>query len=429
MRLINNLKTQQPETAASVPASQPVGETRPAERISYDLNDDKFANAGYQHAIENQACPETFQLMLNHLLRNVEAECYDMRDLNARRRTELEQELVSLQEEREKLVSATIPALQAELKEKKNRYESIQRDPSKLPASEQAFDATKEKLMQAGLICLMLFLYCFYFLTGHAAFIKNIGKALENSQGGEVSTLFETVFDASNVVSDLVATPANLFFCVLFPFIFIVTGYLIHDYLKRNNYWGVAGVMGFTLGLDIAIAYKVTSKMYDAKRLAGLEDQNWHFSMIFSDINFYMVLLAGMAVYVLWGALLGLYMEEKNRGDRVAIFINGCRSEIAALEEEIRLHGDRVAAIETCIRDTKGKIARYDEPGTLALIPWRQTEQILNSFASGWVRGVQKHYQQMHDSIDREKGHRSSEIPVLLDNFKSALRKDLAIAG
>ena len=409
-------------SAPSVPAPR-------KETMTFDLNDDKYGNIGYHQAIENRGNLDTYQLLLNHVLRNVETETYDMRDLNSRKRSELEQETRGLQDEREQLVSSVLPELQEKLKEKKAQHEEVQRDPSKLPAAESTFDATREMMMQVGLFCLTIFLYFFYFLTGHAAFMKNIGKSLENSQSGDVSALFETVFDASAVVKDLITMPLNVLLIAFFPFIFIVTGYLVHHFMEKKQFGRMAGAIGITVGLDFAIAYKVTSKMFDARRLAGLEEQNWHFSMIFGDVNFYLILLAGMAVYVLWGILLGLFLDEKNRGNRLNLFLVGCRRDIAALENEIKELNDRIAALEKSIRENMNKLALYDEPGTLALLSGRQIEQILNGFTAGWSRGTHRFYQEEQERLEREKNLRSSDLLTLLNNFKTALKADPAFSG
>jgi hypothetical protein len=410
------------------PTSPPVPAPR-KEGMLYDLNDDKYGNIGYHQAIENRCNLDTYQLLLNHVLRNVETETYDMRDLNSRKRSELEQEMRGLQDERVRLATVELPELQEKLKEKKSQFEEVQRDPSKMPAAESAFDATREKMMQAGLFCLTIFLYCFYFLTGHAAFMKNIGKSLENSQASDVSALFETVFDASAVVNDLTTMPLNVLLIAFFPFIFIVTGYLVHHFMEKKQYGGMAGAIAITVGLDFAIAYKVTSKMFDARRLAGLEEHNWHFSMIFGDVNFYLILLAGMAVYVLWGILLGLFLDEKGRGNRITLYLEGCRRDIVAIEADIRQLRDRIAALDKSIRENMNKLAQYDEPGTLALLSWRQIEQILNGFTAGWSRGIHKFYQEEQERLEREKNLRSGELLTLLNNFKTALKADPALIG
>lgn len=410
------------------PSRPPVPAPR-KEGLLYDLNDDKYGNIGYHQAIENRCNLDTYQLLLNHVLRNVETETYDMRDLNARKKSELEQETLGLQDQRERLASGDLPELQENLKAKKMQFEAVQQDPSKLPASESAFDATREKMMLAGLFCLTIFLYSFYFLTGHAAFMKNIGKSLENSQSSDVSALFETVFDASAVFNDLVTMPLNVILIAFFPFIFIVTGYLVHHFMEKKRYGVMAGAIAITVGLDYVIAYKVTSKMFDARRLAGLEENNWHFSMIYSDVNFYLILLAGMAVYVLWGVLLGLFLDEKGRGNRISLFLEGCKRDIAAIENDIRQLGDNIAALDKSIRKNMNKLAQYDEPGTLALLSWRQIEQILNGFTAGWSRGTHKFYQEEQERIEREKNLRSGELLTLLNNFKTALKADPALVG
>ena len=423
MNILNVFKNRSYE-ALPQPVTEP---TAPLRKIvlTYDINDDRFVNIGFHQAIETRANPETYQLLLNHLLRNVEAETHDLRNLNARRKAELEQETDGIIAEKERMTASVLPPLKEKLLTQKMLHETVQRDPAQMPTVAATFDATKEKIMLTGLIFLTMFLYWFYFLTGHAAFMKNIGRNLENAQGSDVSALFETVFDTSSVVSDLMAAPLNILLCAFFPFVFIVTGYLVHHFLDKKQFGTMAGAIAVTMGLDLAIAYKVTSKMFDARRLAGLEEQDWRFSMVFGDVNFYLILLAGMAVYILWGVLLGLYLGEKSRGDRVTGFLEGCRREIARLEEEIREIGEKVAGLESSLRENRGKLARLDEPGTIAFFSWQQIEQILDSFTAGWSRGIQKYFQDEQAQLEREKSLRSGELLTLLSGYKSALKAEM----
>jgi len=389
---------------------------------SYNLHDDKFANIGYQEAIANSANPDTFQLMLKHVLQGVECETCDLRDASAREMNELRQEVEGLESSREKLVSVAIPTLKGEQKALEERHNEVMRDPAKLHPGESAFDSTKKNFMQYGLIALSLFLYTFYFLIGHAAFVRNIGKALENADAAGAAVLFETIFDAAGVVRDFGEAPLSLLICALFPFVFMTVGYLFHQFREKGEHGASWGTLAVIVGLDCTLAYKVTSKMHEARLLSGMTDEKWHFSMIFSDVTFYMILLSGLAVYLLWGALLKQYLEESRKADRLSAFLEGCREKIAAIVADIKAHEEKLAAIEGFIKEKRTRMAKLDEPGTLVTTSWQKIEQAMDSFTAGWSKGVARFYKGEQERLAGEERSRSNELVVMLEASKNALK-------
>ncbi|MEI6215437.1 MAG: hypothetical protein WCP10_15140 [Desulfuromonadales bacterium] len=419
-------KHEESESLSTMPGTARNDMPPSSTAFAYSLDDDKYANMGFQHAIENQASADTYQLMLNHLVRHVHGEDSNKRDVNSRVRQDVEDANRAVIAEKEKLQRESAECVE-KAKKLEARKAEVLRNPTSLHATESPYDPTREKIMMIGLFALTAFLYFFYFLTGHAAFMKNIGTAMEKAGSNNVSALFETVFDASSVIADIAVTPVNAVLCGLFPFVFIVTGYLVHHFMEKKQYPSMLAAVAITLGLDFTLAYKVTSKMYDARHLGGLEDKPWHFSMVFSDVNFYLILLAGMAVYVLWGILMGLYLEEHRRGDVVSSFVAASNDEIAALEKSIRELDEKIAQRDRTIEDNQLKIARIDDPGSLSLVSRNQIELVLDSFTSGWSRGVQKFYQQEQERLDQEKSRRSAELLTLLNNFKTAIKADSAV--
>jgi len=390
---------------------------------SYNLHDDRFANIGYHEAVENGANPDTYQLMLRHVLRSVEVENHDARDLSRREAGELQQDLASLAAEEAKLKQETLPALQEEYRRVEERYNEVLHDPAQLAAGELAHDNTKLKVTQAGVLALSGFLYIFYFIVGHAAFVRNIGKGLEAADAGSVAVLFESVFDASAVIRDFIDMPFNLLICALFPTVFMVIGYLFHEF-RANGRAGMAwGCLAVIAGLDCTMAYKVSAKMHEARFLSGLSDETWRFAMIFSDVTFYMILLAGMAVYLLWGALLGLYFEEKRQADRVAMFLAGGRETMAAVRARISAAEAQLAAIGRAIQEKRLRSAQLDEPGIMTVFPWHRIEQVMDSFTAGWARGIAAHYKGIQERLAEEEKVRSNELPVLLEGCKAAVRQ------
>lgn len=395
---------------------------KPATR-NYELSDDRFANAGYHEAVESGANPDTYQLMLRHALRSVEAETHDVRDINSREAAQLQEELAALARDESQIKEEAIPALNEERRKVEERHDEVLQDPTKLAAGEKAYDETKKKVAYAGVLALSGFLYIFYFIIGHAAFVRNIGKGLEAADTGSVISLFESVFDASAIVRDFVDSPLNLLICLFFPLVFMVVGYLFHEFRDQGRAHLAWGCLAVIVGLDFTLAYKVTAKMHEARFLTGLTDEKWRFFMIFSDVNFYMILLSGLAVYLIWGALLALYFEEKRRCDRVAAFLSGCREKIASTDEKIRKAGEQLTAIGMKIKEKRVRASQLDEPGILAVFPWHRVEQVMDSFTAGWSKGVAAHYKGAHERLSEEERLRSGELPVILEGSKNAIRQ------
>lgn len=421
---ITSILTKREPTEENALTVSPAGTTpdRAPATWSYNLHDDKFANIGYHEAIANSANPDTFLLMLKHVLQGVECETCDLRDASAREMNELRQEVDGLESAKEKLASATIPALKGELATLEERHNEVMRDPAKLHPGESAFDSTQQKIMQYGLISLSLFLYTFYLLIGHAAFVRNIGKALENSDAAGVSVLFETIFDAAGVVRDFVDAPVSLIICALFPFVFMVVGYLFHQFREKGEHGSAWGTLAVIVGLDCTLAYKVTSKMHEAKLLSGLTDEKWHFTMIFTDVTFYMILFAGLAVYLLWGALLKQYLEENRKSDRLGAFLEGCKEKIANLVADINTHEQKLYAVESVIKGKRARMAKLDEPGTLVTTSWHKIEQAMDSFTAGWSKGVASFFKGEQERLSAEERCRSNELVVMLEASKNALK-------
>ena len=52
------------------------------------------------------------------------------------------------------------------------------------------------------------------------------------------------------------------------------------------------------------IGYKISEAVHHNKYIVGETDTLWSFNMIFSDVNFYLILALGFATYILWGICL-----------------------------------------------------------------------------------------------------------------------------
>jgi hypothetical protein len=401
----------------------PAGHSTRMDFGGVNPDDDLLMAYGVREAVRNQANSDTYQMLLLNISRRYEGEANTEAERYSRREADASREVASLMSACKRLQEEELPARRERIRAQEAARERAIADPHSVPDAAD-FDAGKLMLLKSLLIALSCYLFIFYFFTGHAALVRNIGTALASSTAGEVSALFETVFDAGAVVKDLATNPLNVLICLFFPMVFFGVGYLLHDALEERRYGRLVFALAVTAGLDLVVAYSITSKLYDARRLAGLAERDWQFAMAFTDVNFYLILLAGMAVYVCWGAILSLVMTERRKGNKVSRYLAACAAEIVSLEREID-------ALETDVRDVVAKIETQQATcRDLELLAspqvrsWSRVEQHLDRFTAGWAKGVEQFYQEQAEMLQRERRERSSQLPELLTTCKNKLRQE-----
>lgn len=146
-------------------------------------------------------------------------------------------------------------------------------------------------------ILLTLYLFVFYSSSGYSAFY--------GVKQGSLGFINPNVFsDAKNKGGGVIAL------ILLFPVIFLGMGFLIHDALSKQKYLFIVGLLFFTLMADAIIGYKIAQGVHNNEFNADLAKEQWEFHMVFSEINFYLVLVLGFVVYMIWGALLHYVLHK-----------------------------------------------------------------------------------------------------------------------
>lgn len=148
-------------------------------------------------------------------------------------------------------------------------------------------------------ILLTLYLFVFYSSSGYSAFY--------GVKQGSLGFINPNVFaDAKTKGGGVIAL------IILFPVIFLGLGFLIHDAIEKKKYVFITLLLVFTLIVDSIIGYKISQAIHTNEFNAGLTNEQWQFKMIYTDMNFYLVLALGFVVYVIWGYLLH-YVLNKNK--------------------------------------------------------------------------------------------------------------------
>lgn len=210
-------------------------------------------------------------------------------------------------------------------------------------------------------LLLTLYLFVFYSSSGYSAFY-GIKK-------GSLGFINPNVFsEAINKGGGVIAL------IILFPVIFLGLGFLIHDSLDKNKklvsekkprkFGLILSLLFITLIADAFIGYKISYGIHNNEFNAGLTSEQWKFDMIFSDINFYLVLILGFVVYVIWGFLLHYVLSHtylKTESEKVRLMIDNLNNKIAEKRKE---HSEIVAKIhklESDIINFDNKIIEKEE--------------------------------------------------------------------
>jgi hypothetical protein len=238
-------------------------------------------------------------------------------------------------------------------------------------------------------ILLTLYLFVFYSSSGYSAFY--------GIKQGSLGFINPNVFaEASNKGGGVIAL------IILFPVIFLGLGFLIHDALEKNKklaknnkppqYLLILSLLFITLIADSFIGYKISEGIQKNEFNAGRADDLWKFDMIFSDINFYLVLILGFVVYVIWGFLLHFVLSHPylaTESEKIKLMIEHVNNRISDKRRDLadiiskisKLEGELIT-IENSVANKQSDIIGY-ENGVIP-INTSSLKSSIGEFLGGW---------------------------------------------
>jgi hypothetical protein len=199
-------------------------------------------------------------------------------------------------------------------------------------------------------LLLTMYLFVFYSSSGYSAFY--------GIKQGSLGFINPNVFsDAINKGGGVIAL------IILFPVIFLAMGFYIHVAIENNKklkaqklpgkYGVIVGLLTITLIADMFIGYKISQGVHTNSFNAGLTNETWKFNMIFTDINFYLVLVLGFVVYVVWGFLLNFVLSHpylRTESEKLKLEIKELNRQIDNIEKEKGEFNNRIERAQSDIR-------------------------------------------------------------------------------
>ena len=210
-------------------------------------------------------------------------------------------------------------------------------------------------------LLLTMYLFVFYSSSGYSAFY--------GIKQGSLGFINPNVFsDATNKGGGVIAL------IILFPVIFLGLGFLIHDSLETNkklvaqnkpkSFLVISSLLFITLIADIFIGYKISQGVHTNEFNAGLTNDTWKFKMIFSDINFYLVLVLGFVVYVIWGFLLNYVLSHtylKTENEKMKLMLENIGNKITEKKKELSDIVTKIHKLESEIITSDNKIQEKEK--------------------------------------------------------------------
>ena len=302
-----------------------------------------FLDSVYETFLNDQKLDEDgLKARINKLKSETEQEKVKKNNLSAELQSELQ-----IKESKEK----EIEELEIEKIEVKNEDKDFDESSSLIPFVIGAFIT----------ILLTLYLFVFYSSSGYSAFYG----VKPNSLGFINPDVFT---DAQNKGGGVMAM------IILFPVIFLGLGFLIHDSLEKNkireklkkkkSYITIISLLLITLIADAFIGYKISEGVHLNQFNRGEVNELWKFEMIYNDINFYLVLILGFVVYVIWGFLLHFVLSHsylKSDSEKVKLLIENINNKIIEKKEDLLKIKGTIHRLESALENSIEKITQKEK--------------------------------------------------------------------
>lgn len=289
-----------------------------------------------------------------------------------------------------------------EIQKRKSRTEELKGELNDILANpgkyeiESEFNAFGYYIGAVLLIFLTLYLFLFYSSATFSAFFKNLGEELAQtmSNSNEVESVFRSVFDPSAFKQASEKGFYGLVFIFLAPFLFLGVGFTLYAVPRKKSYTELTkkfvkiSLILLVLAADIFIAYKIAYEIYKAQFLTGMETQLWQWSMAFHDVNFYLVIIAGFAAYIVWGILLE-YVSQEYENSRPYIAAKRKReAEMAMLGEEVKELEGKISNFRSLINANNTEIGKLERMLDAKEVSFRELFATLDTFFSGWTSWI-----------------------------------------
>ncbi len=332
-----------------------------AEQLTSEQPDKKntqteitYTQLGFRSAQKSQSSPEAIDgylaIVFDKFLEDQKLDEQGLKDRISKLRAEVQQERSKKQD-----AIAEINANRRNKEDKEKEIEELELEKIDIKNGDgESGDTTSFVIGAFITLLLTLYLFVFYSSSGYSAFY--------GIKPGSLGFINPNVFaDATNKGGGVISL------IILFPVIFLGLGFLIHDALEKiksgknkiSSIVTILVLLFITFVADAFIGYKISEGVHVNDFNSGRTDKLWEFNMIFSDINFYLVLILGFVVYVIWGFLLNYVLGHsylKTESEKVKLMLEKVNNRISEKRKELTDVISRIHKLESDIVTIDNKI-------------------------------------------------------------------------
>jgi uncharacterized membrane protein (DUF106 family) len=199
------------------------------------------------------------------------------------------------------------------------------------------------------LVCLLAYLFLFYSSAAYILLYSEADAQEASRQGIEI--LPPEVFNplALKMAFEKQGTaPYFIMLFVIVPLTFALLGRVIKN--KVASF--ITGILFGVVIVDSFIAYSVAKSIHDVEYLRGNLDQPWEFSMIWQNVNFYLVFVMGAFGLLLFkfvfDKFIGLFEERNPDMARLKsnVYVKQLKNSIDEYQEEISQQRSKIQEIK-----------------------------------------------------------------------------------
>ena len=183
---------------------------------------------------------------------------------------------------------------------------------------------------------LTIYLVIFYTSVIFSAFILDpLKAAIDMAAKGGIFSI--TVVNLQAIPNTYVEHGfLGVAFLLFATFMFIALGYLIHKFNEKKQTRKSVFVYVFTFLFDAVLAYTIVRNIHLAQVSSGtIGNTPWIWHHIFTSMDFYIILMAGFAAYIIWGFILEYMISEYDNIVPARVGIKTREREMAHLNEQI----------------------------------------------------------------------------------------------
>lgn len=387
--------------------------------------EERLRKRGFLDAGDHKANPSSLQTCLAGVYRDYLNEAQSRKKEVENKIKELQQENLSSQ--------GKIDEGDKEITSKNELIQNLKEDLRKIDSNPEDFKIESEFSplgFSVGLVLLVFltfYLLIFYSSAIYSAFFKNLGDAIAQANPNDLSTLFNTIFDPKALQEARASGSLGLVFTILAPFLFLATGFVLFALSRKKQLSPakknirIAAIIFFVFLADVAIAYKITQEIYEAKFIIGVVDREWEPSMIFNDVNFYLVLVAGFAAYIIWSILLDYVVEEYDNSQPIIAAKRNRLKRIEELKQDIEKIDADNKKFQNEIESNQDEIDKLKKSG---IINWEDLSTDLDMYMKGWYQYIENISSNKNDPEVIEKRHGAQ---IELKRFQELKREQLKI--